>query len=102
MGRLRKHEAQQTTHVFYGINRESFKVERASLRRDGMLTMWRGDKYLSTPTGRGRRAESECIIVFGLHDLQAFLVGTEDSDYAKRVIDELRQKAEAMKAQAKS
>ena len=100
MGRLTKRQEQEYVQVVYGINRETFAVETAHVTRGGSLEMWRGDQRLRTHVGMGRSAESESRIVFGMTEVTVLHVAHDDSATAKRIREELKAKAEVMRAAA--
>ena len=54
MGRLTKRQAQEVLFVYYGINRETFKVGTAYQTRGGPLELWRNEVRLVAPLEIGR------------------------------------------------
>lgn len=97
MGRMTKQAAREYTYVYFGINRDTWQVETAYQTRGGTLELWRDDVRLTAPLGMGRMAESECRIVFGMADVRWLPISQQDSETAKRWLDELKAKAAKMK-----
>ena len=102
MGRMTKRQAQEHLYVYYGINSRTFKVETAYQTRGGLLVLWRDDQRLTAPLGPGRMAETECVIVFGLREVRWLPASADNSESAKRIYEELKKKAEALKVESES
>ncbi len=100
MGRLTKRQEQEYVQVVYGIDRETFEVETAHVTRGGSLVIWRNEVPIRTHLGMGRSPLSEALIVFGLREAIVMHVAHDDSETAKRIREELKAKAEVMRAEA--
>ena len=99
MARLRKQQAEEYVRVLYGIDYKTFKVESVYQTRGGSFVAWRNEIPIRHPLN-GRTAETECVIVFGLTDVVGFPISLADTEHVNGVKERLREKAEAMKAEA--
>jgi hypothetical protein len=99
MARLTKHQEGQIVEEFYGIDRTNFTVKSVSLTRGGQMYMMGPDATMKTHYPlKGRPPKGEVTIVFGLTDVVSVHSQMHDSDYAKRVRQELQAKADELKA----
>lgn len=93
----RKKVVEQYDGAIYGIDRHG-EVARISVYRKGssvrMSRMWPDmrtyDHHVTLP---GRTAKSEAVVVYELHDLFDVSPGLEGSEFVKKKLQELEEKA---------
>ena len=97
MPRLTKAQENETTRVYYGINRDTCEIELVFLHRNGRLT-----NHSASPSScyvtNNSDAESEIRLTWHLTELVSYLPGMDNNPGVKRDIEDLKEKAAAMKA----
>ena len=89
----------EITHVLYGIHRETFKVQSASLTRAGVLSMGSIDASVATHlVMRGRDPRIEALSVF--HLFEVAMLPVELCGWESASVIELEKKAEQMRLAA--
>lgn len=103
MVRLTKHEQGIIVETFYGIDPETFEVERISLTRGGVLRKSGKDggayEHLIE---HNRSPQEEVIVVWNLREVVGLREGVFTPDQVKETVERLKVKAAAMKAEAEA
>lgn len=99
MARRTKKQDREYVTVHYGIDPKRGTIETIWEQRDGVLVKSALSGVGGSHYPRGRnRAEHEIFVVWNLTDIFSTPVGLMDSESTKHQLEELRAKAEAMKA----
>jgi len=69
MSRLTDHQDSEVVCEFYGINRRTYKVERVSETKGGILSLMRAGDYITHHLS-GREGQDECGAVFDLVEVR--------------------------------
>ena len=89
----------EITHVLYGIHRETFKVQSASLTRAGVLSMGSVDARVANHfVAHGRDPRLEALSVF--HLFEVAMLPVELCGWESASVIELEKKAEEMRLAA--
>lgn len=88
---------QEYVTVVYGINRQTKEVDSVWVQRNRVLVGSRADGTdYRHPIKPGWTAEREAGLIFGLTEVFSTPVALHDSEFTKKRLEELREKAEKM------
>lgn len=96
MARRTKQQAGEIVETIYGINGNTYEVESISVTRGGTMTRWNENGPYSYEAA-GRNPRNEAVVVFGLSEIRSVSQVLFGSDAEKRIMEELKAKAEALK-----
>ena len=97
MSRLSDHQDSDIVCEYYGINRDTLRVECVSETKGGVLSLMRGGNYRTHPL-IGKDGEEQCKVAFDLVEIQS-VRGTliADQGHTDAIRAELRDKATKMR-----
>lgn len=85
---------EEIVETYYGIHPATKRVQAVSRTRDGVLTAWTADeRYITHPIKPGWSGEAETRLIFGLREIIAVRAGQEHTEYTKKRIEALGERA---------